>query len=350
MPEADETIITRFLVEAEEAIEETEKFRKQIDTIKTQIRETSKVTKESFETVAKSIKRVKIEEFTTEIARLEKKIKDIRAIPGIVSDANAAKLKAYKAIIQGVNREMREFKEASTTALSEVKRESDQAATGLQGFITKVTNLGGIGKYVFGAIIGISAIQALRSLVRGIKDAAEAALDFQQKLFAFQISVRALQRAGLETTLQEWYELLQDIKDEFPIFSRRDITEAAALAGLMTREFGFTTEQIQNVIRSSAALSLIWGKDLTESVRGLTYAISSGYFESLQRVGIQISRNIVAQEALRQGYGESYNALDEAVRAAITYDIVMGQIGSLTEDTSKLLETQAGQVLASSIN
>jgi DNA repair exonuclease SbcCD ATPase subunit len=231
-------------------------------------------------------------------------------------------------------------------ALQQLNAQTKQTATGVGGLTSKVSSLGNVGKYVFGTVLGLSAITALRDIARGIKEAAEAALDFQQKMFAFEISVRALQRVGLETTLDEWYDVLQDIKKEFPIFSKRDITEAAGLAGLMTREFGFTTDQIENTIRASASLSLIWGKDLTESVRGLTYAISAGYFESLQRVGIQISRNVVAQEALRQGYSESYNALDEQIRAGITYDIVMSQVADLTEDTGKLMELQAGQVAA----
>jgi hypothetical protein len=74
------------------------------------------------------------------------------------------------------------------------------------------------------------------------------------------------------------------------------------------------------------------GRDLTDSITGLTYAISSGYFEALQRAGININRQIVANEALRRGYGANYNALDQNVRAMLTFDIILGQLSSLQQD------------------
>ena len=83
MPEADETIITRFIVEADKAIEETSKFRKQIDTIKAQIKATAKVTKDSFDVVAASIKRVRIKEFSNDIANLKDELDKLRSVKGL---------------------------------------------------------------------------------------------------------------------------------------------------------------------------------------------------------------------------------------------------------------------------
>ena len=94
----------------------------------------------------------------------------------------------------------------------------------------------------------------------------------------------------------------------------------------------------------SAILAELTGKDLYEAVRGITYAIGSGYFESLQRAGINISRQVVAEEALRQGYEESYTALDQNVRALITYNIIQKNLSAVQADAGKIVELTAGQV------
>ena len=106
----------------------------------------------------------------------------------------------------------------------------------------------------------------------------------------------------------------------------------------MTREFGFTEEQMANIVRQSVILAQITGKDLTEAVRGVTYAIGSGYFESLQRAGINISRQIIAEEALARGYEGSYTALSQNIRAMITYEIVQKNLSSIQQDAGAIVE------------
>lgn len=79
-------------------------------------------------------------------------------------------------------------------ALTQLSSQTQQTSGGLRGFLSRITNLtsgitglGTVGKYVFGTVLGLTAINVLRDLGRGIKEAAEAALDFQQKLFTFPI-------------------------------------------------------------------------------------------------------------------------------------------------------------------
>ncbi|MHA2079511.1 MAG: hypothetical protein ACW99X_18125 [Candidatus Thorarchaeota archaeon] len=344
MPEADETIITRFVVEAEKAIEETARFRSQIDTIKTQIIATSKATKQSFDVVATSIKRVKIKEFTDEITRLKDKIKEIQSQKGVISPRDQSLLVQYKDSLQRVNREMREFKEASSRALAEVK----QGAGGVQGFIANLTNLGNVGKYVFGTVLGIGAVQALRQATRAFLDFAKEILrrgtEMTEVIFTLEVAIRGLQRMGLDTTIASWTEQIQKLKKEFPFFPKREFMEGASLAALMTREFGFTADQIGEIVRMSAILAQITGKDLLESVRGITFAIGSGYFESLQRAGVNISRAVVKNEALAQGYEGVYNELEPTIRASVTYSVIQKNLAAIQEDASRKVETFAGQV------
>ena len=209
----------------------------------------------------------------------------------------------------------------------------------------KLGEFGAIGQYVFSTIVGIASVAGIMKLVGAMKELFTAGVEIQKLLFTFEVAIRGLQRAGLDTTIAGWTKQLGALKKEFPIFPRRAFIEAAGLAALMTREFGFTEEQMANIVRQSVILAQITGKDLTEAVRGVTYAIGSGYFESLQRAGINISRQIIAEEALARGYEGSYTSLSQNIRAMITYEIVQKNLSSIQEDAGAIVDTTAGQVM-----
>lgn len=207
----------------------------------------------------------------------------------------------------------------------------------------RLGGLGTVGKFVFGTVLGLGAIQAIRKVVDFLREAVTAALEFEKSVFTLEVAIRGLQRVGLDTTIQGWTRYLEDLKRQFPIFSEKEFIDAASLAALMTREFGFTEEQMQNIVKQSIILAQVTGKTLTESVRGITFAIGSGYFESLQRAGINISRQIIAEEALARGYEGSYTALNQSIRAMLTYEIVQNNINAIQDDAEKIMDTTVGQ-------
>jgi hypothetical protein len=214
----------------------------------------------------------------------------------------------------------------------------------IRNFTSGLSELGQVGRFIFGTVFGIGAVQAIRQVMEVFKEAINASLEFQQSLFTLEVAIRGLQRIGLDTTIANWDRRLEDLKKQFPIFSRKEFVDAASLAALMTREFGFTEAQIADLVRQSAILSEITGKDLNEAVRGITFAIGSGYFESLQRAGINISRQVVANEALAQGYKGVYNELEPVIRAQVTYSVIQNNLNAIQEDAGKIVETTTGQV------
>ena len=241
------------------------------------------------------------------------------------------------------------------TALQQLNSQTKKTTDGVQGLASRLggitsglSNLGGVGKLVFGSILGIGAVQALQRVTRAFVDFAKEILqrgtEMTEVIFTLEVAIRGLQRIGLDTTIGSWTDQIQKLKKEFPFFPKREFIEATSLAALMTREFGFTEQQIANIVRQSAILAQVTGKDLTESVRGITFAIGSGYFESLQRAGVNISRAVVKNEALAQGYAGVYNELEPAIRASVTYSVIQNNLNSIQDDASEKARTFAGQV------
>ena len=118
--DADETIITRFIVEADDAIETSEEFRAQINTLKKDIKEGSLEIGDSFEVINKSIRRIKIKEFEEDIKKLGVALSATRKVGSPID------VKRAEAALNQTKKDLKEFKEASTQALKEVNQEANR--------------------------------------------------------------------------------------------------------------------------------------------------------------------------------------------------------------------------------
>ena len=169
------------------------------------------------------------------------------------------------------------FKDLGETVDSGVEQTKEKVG-GLRGAFTKLTSVvesfGVVGQFVFGSILAVGAVQAFQAvssaLVNFSKEIINRGKEMSQTMFTFEVSIRALQRIGFETTIAGWSKEIDGLKKKFPFFSRKEFIEATTLAALMTREFGFTTKQIAVLTEQAVVLAQVTGNTLTESIRGVT--------------------------------------------------------------------------------
>jgi len=292
MPDADETIKIILTAENVNVIETSTEVREIMNEVKEQMKELALTTKDSFDVINKSINIERIKELQEAIKEAKDELK------GVGPAEKALKLEGIKQAEQ----DLKEFRAASTLALKETNAEARQfvkimemfkniniAATAkqfkevrrevketsstlrdtgnaTQSFVGRINNMlsglgqfGDVAKFVFGSILGVTAIQVLQRVTRAFVDFAKEILqrgvEMTEVMFTFEVAIRGLQRIGLDTTIAGWTTAIQDLKKEFPFFPKREFTEAASLAALMTREFGFTEKQIANIVRQSAILA-----------------------------------------------------------------------------------------------
>jgi len=244
---------------------------------------------------------------------LDKKKKDFKAVGGSAKETSAV-------IGQATKKEEKDVKD-STKAVKEKNKAWD--------------NLGKTAKRV--ALVAFAAVVVgLRKIVRWMGEAANASVEFQRSMYLFEISIRALQRTGFDTSIAEWREEIERFKEQFPIFSEQEVVSAITNATLKMREYEFTMEEINNILKISASLARATGKDFGELATQITGALTRGYFESLQNLGIPIGRITVMQEAWNEGLEESFGRLSEAERAHLGYQIVMRHTTAITEDLGEV--------------
>jgi len=187
---------------------------------------------------------------------------------------------------------------------------------------------------------------AWRFFINTISEATEEWGRFTLAQFRFEVGVRAAQRqSGIAAgTMEEWAENVIELREQFQIFSRRDIMEAIAKVVLLTRELGFTKQQMQETSKAALILAEVNGVTVAESARRLAFFLDTGISRGLQTMGVQVNKAIVEQEAFAMGIEKTWNEMTRQERAAISLTVIMEQVGDLTDDAGRAAETYWGQL------
>lgn len=234
--------------------------------------------------------------------------------------------------------------QAFKQALGELNDEIIDTSKSTNNFSGALGQLGEIGQFVFGTILGVTALKVLQDVIQYFKQAVEEGRNFVNEVFRLGVSINGLRRAGIDITFEEVNQQIRDLRKEYTFFSETELVGGIANIQLLSRELGLTKEQIVELTDASAALSLLFGKDLTETARQVGLAISSGYSEALQRAGLNISRVTIANRALEKGLGDSFQALTNQERALVTLELVTEQLGRVYPDLAQYIETTTGQL------
>lgn len=222
-----------------------------------------------------------------------------------------------------------------------------QAAQEATGFASSLSSLGSIGSFVFGSVLGVTAVGVLRNIIQFFTDATDAAVKFNQTLFEFEVGVRAIQRLGLDLTMKEAYAQVDALQKKFPLFSKQELMEGYGQIQLLTRGLHLTKEELNQLLEVAITASTILGRDFGETAAGIARSLSSGWFEMAQKAGLLVDRPSVVREALEMGIESAehgYNAMTQYERALASLSLYIKENQTLQADTTLIMETQAGKI------
>lgn len=376
MPDTTETIVIRWLVDNKDAIARHQEFRKTVETIREQLKQLSQQSNATYKEMAnamvKSFASNKIEDIKknnpiasiTEVMQLAKP--EIAKYRHAMSTA-LADLNTQTRVSGGIwNQSMKDRTIQTKNAAAQQVASLKQVQSAVQTTTTKVASSGGgvggggILSSLFGGglkaglggllglaggIIGItSAMAALKQAIGFLGQAAEQGQVFAKSLFAMEVGVRALQRAGVDITIKEMYQQIDILKTKFGVFSKTDLIEGSAAFLNLNRDMGFTKEQLFELQEAIATLAIVNGRSMDEVQKTVALALSSGYTEGLQRLGVSINRVTIAAEAASMGWKNGYTSLTEVQRAAATYNLVIRKTAIYQEDLLKYQKTLPGEI------
>src|SRR3990170_1922085 len=300
----DEQIVVRYIVEAQDAIAKAKEFRAQVDSIKTQLRDMAKSSGMSFKDLTVGIQNT---------------YKELAKVGQLTKTELAAGIRA------------------SNQALSELNRGTGELSGGFSTL-----------KVAIGSALGMAAISMIRSFFQTFinygKQAVQTGYEFAKGLYQINVGVNALRRAGTDITFGDVLSQLQKLKSEFGIFATKDLVVGASAFLNLNRDMGFTREELFKLQEAVATLAVVNGRAMDEVQRTVALALSSGYTEGLQRLGVSINRVTIAEEAARLGWDKGYVALTEQQRAYATYLLVQERTARYANDLREYYKTLPGKI------
>lgn len=217
----------------------------------------------------------------------------------------------------------------------------------VQGFSTG----GGVINAVIGGVLGFSlvgivsrAVNSIGQFIQSLNQAAEASLAFLDATFKLEIGLRDAQRKGFDATRDELVQFSKDFKEKYPMFSNVAIRKGLADMIFFTKELGVSAKDSFAMFDSSASLASATGRDVSEVMRMIALAASSGYSEGLQRMGLNINKVTITERAHAMGIKETYMAMAQEDRAAALLNLVLEQTAGISKDAAEKQKTLAGWV------
>ena len=246
----------------------------------------------------------------------------------------------YNQLKSSISRAQTEAQKGSGTVAQSTTQAGVAAKNASGGFLALAAGIG--------SAFGISAINMVRNFFQTIinlsKEAIEAAYDYGKGLFQIQVGVNALRRAGTDITFGGVLAQLQKLKQEFGVFSMKDLVVGAGQFLNLNRDMGFTEDQLYALQEAIATLAVVNGRSMDEVQKTVALALSSGYTEGLQRLGVSINRVTIAEEAAQLGYAKSYMALTEVQRAEATRILILEKTAVYQRDLIEYQKTLTGQI------
>ena len=361
---ADETIIWRIVVETQKSFDDTQKLRQEIDAMKETMKRTAKETGQSFREVATSLKlafseesKKRIREIREEMQELRKSVQEynrlLKETPPSPTQAvkldelapNVARFRELKDELMKISIEGGRFRASVGGALRELNAEAKAAEKGINILGMKFSGLGDILKFVFVGLLGGSIIGVFRQFISLLTEAAEKANKFVKAIFQLELGIRALRRVGIDITTQEMLNNLDKINASLGmVFSKVQLIEGAAQFSNLIRNLGFTKDEIFELQKAVATFAVVNGRAMDDVQRTIALALSSGYTEGLQRLGVSINRLTIAEKAATLGFEGGYTALTEQQRAMATQIILLEQAALYADDLATYQTTLAGQL------
>ena len=333
----EEEIRLRMVIEAQGAVASINDLAARVKIAQNQLTAYSTKTGKSLEETAKGLVNnfKKVEEAAAKIK--------IGNLTGTAEDRATIK----KDVLAEMRTNIQNYSQAMTMALSKTKEEFARTEGSAKSLVGGLSALGNVARFVFSSVLGITAIGILRGIVDWFGKAAQAGYEFSKSLFQLSAGVNAMRRAGTDITFADMLSNIKKIKAEFPIFSIPELVKGASELINLTRDFGFTRDRIFEVQDAIIKLAIINGRAMDDVQRTVALALSSGYTEGLQRLGVSINRINIATKAASLGYAEYYNALTEVERAEATAILLLEKTAKYQNDLNEYQKKFPGLIDAS---
>jgi hypothetical protein len=257
----------------------------------------------------------------------------------VSGDGMAARLKAVGDVMVGVKAEAKQV----PPALKDTKKGLDDTKQGMNAVeiatagVNKILGTVGlsIGSLASGLAVVTVAWKAVSAVLQEIEASAALAMNLADANFRMEVSARAAQRAiGAQAlSIKEAETFAADLSKTYG----QSIVVTTNLTGKaiqMTREMGWTGEQVKDLTKAAVVLNETIGMDSMSALIMISRYISSGYGMALAKQGFSVSRAAQQQEAYALGIMKPLKAMTEQEKQMVRTSLIMRQVNVYAEDAA----------------
>lgn len=255
------------------------------------------------------------------------------------SDKLTATLQQLGPSIQGVGQQAKTMGGAAGTAATGVGNlggaasDADIAMAGAN----KVLGMVGlsVGSLASGLAVVTVAWKAVQEVMKEIEASAALGMTLADANFRMEVSARAAQRAiGAQAlSIKEAETFAADLSKTYG----QSVVVTTNLTGKaiqMTREMGWTGEQVKDLTKAAVVLNETIGMDSMSALMMISRYISSGYGMALAKQGFAVSRAAQQQEAYALGIMKPLKAMTEQEKQMVRTSLIMRQVNVYAEDAA----------------
>jgi hypothetical protein len=216
---------------------------------------------------------------------------------------------------------------------------------------SSLSKLGNTFRHVIVGMIAFRIIQFFMDIVAGIGAATKAAQDFYKSLVNLEMGVRAMQRAGLDVTLNDFLKAIKDLKAQFPVFTEAQLASGFDNAILKTAKMKMSYEDVIKLMEISAGVAAVTGKSMESVTDALINAMlsSSGRMTITlaEATNLQINQADIARKAKElqiASIEKGIKALSNEERKTVILALAWEQYKKKQDDINASMETAPARV------
>ena len=204
-------------------------------------------------------------------------------------------------------------------------------------------------RLIRGTLVAIGVFRVFQFIEESLRKATETAIEFEQSLYRLQNIERILSKAGKEITFQGLRDGIKEIRELLPIFSEADITQQVSLIGIMTKELGYTEDQIIDLGKAIGVFNIRSAEqeDLLSTTQKILTALVAPTGKGTPSLGIDLGADAQEAEALSEGLlkaGESLNNLTKQEKNLVKLNLILNNAGEELININEYLDSNTAKL------
>lgn len=238
------------------------------------------------------------------------------------------------------------------TPLGEIRENMlDIAREAIPKQVSGFGELGGALKSIAVKLGLVSAAYVMfRKVGAFIKEAVLKAQDAVRETISLTLATRSYQRAvgDLAPTVAETNRQVEYLSDTYNL-NRSSVRELVTDSMRLTIQLSLTKEQLESLQESAVVFGQMFDRDVTQVMQQFTNYLLTGHSQGLRELGIRLDETTLRVEAIKRGYIDYGDVLDDVTARLIAIRIFEERAADAKDDLILAQATLTGQLAEANV-